>query len=73
MKIKGPIQVKGLYFYGKNTEVDITISTPALIEELGKRRPCEKCVDSFMEKRSGCMCVWQDPFYYDKDNFKEAK
>ena len=47
--------------------------TASLIAELEKRRPCEKCVDSFMEKRSGCTCIWQDPFYYDKDNFKPAK
>ena len=67
MKIKGPIQVKGLYFYGENTEVEITISTPALIEELGKRRPCKRCKCLGLSTICSC-CIWD----IHGDNFKEA-
>lgn len=56
--------------------MDVEISTPSLIEELEKRRPCEKCK---FRLSSLCMtCTWRDVWDMTgkndhKDNFKEDK
>ena len=54
---------------------DVDISTPALIEELEKRRPCKRC--SFLLSSSCMTCTWRDVWDMSglndhKDNFKEA-
>ena len=58
MKVKGPIQVKGLYFYGENTDVEVSIPAADLIAELEKRRPCERCEVYEDIPVYGCDCVW---------------
>lgn len=56
--------------------LDVEIPTSALIEELGKRRPCDKC-ESWKHNSTPCItCFWKGlwnmgaAFY--TDNFKEA-
>ena len=69
MKIKGPIFIKGLSFYGPSSVIEVDIPASDLIAELEKRRPCEKCKD-YLQVVCG-NCVWDS--LGQEDNFKEAK
>ena len=53
---------------------DVDISTPALIEELEKRRPCEKC-ENYGGRRTECINCLGAYIHYMRtatDNYKEA-
>ncbi len=77
MKIKGPIFIKGLSFYGPSSVIEVDIPASDLIAELEKRRPkgCpDKCKHLGSQLCGGCFWNFLIGENSDtiKDNFKEA-
>ena len=61
--------------FNERCEIDIEISTPDLIAELERRRPCEKCENysSKIEPPTCIFCMWNPDNMSRPNNFKEAK
>ena len=72
MKVKGPIFIGDVAIGSSDMAVDLSISTPDLIAELEKRRPCIRCARNGSVKCADCK--WCGALILLRtDYFKDAK